>query len=404
MSKKISEKYNELIYNGYKELINDSVSITKIASILNERWGTNFAESSMRNRYENMERFGGYFVEDDEVYQDRLFNLAKQDLSLKKQRKVLVKERGMVEGIIKEVAEKDMVKELISEIMKRPCEHNLTLKVRNAQEANEAQVYTYGDVHYGYKNDEEYAVYNPQIAKNRLQTVYEQIYQDVVQNGYKGITIVDMADQIEGSALRVSQLVRIAMSMTEQAKDYADITIGLIEWLSKMLPDVQIVFLMISEDNHAQLRLFNTKRDDLPENLALLITNQVKTFIDTSHKFGAMKNVEFHSADELLVDFGEGYKAVFAHGHQYGRKDNILQLVEHRHEDVVALYVSAHWHRFSIKHKDVKLGTQQAMVFIPSVVGDTDFSKRLFVSSFPGFAKITIDLRSQIANAKVFRI
>ena len=106
----IPKKYNKLIYEGYTDLLNMGVPKTHIADILNERWGTDFPESSMRNRFER-EQIGSYQGGIDEAeYQEKLFTIAKQELRLKEQRKVLNKQRGMVDAIAREYAEQGAVR------------------------------------------------------------------------------------------------------------------------------------------------------------------------------------------------------------------------------------------------------------------------------------------------------
>ena len=169
--------------------------------------------------------------------------------------------------------------------------------------------------------------------------------------------------------------------------------------LSELLPDVKITYIMISKDNHSELRLYNTSRGDMPENLQEVIVESVKRDIETAHRYGGMKNIEFVYGDEVLVDFS-GYPVVFAHGHQYSRKDDILNEVEHQHNQFVAAYIGGHWHRYSIKYRDVKNGKQQCLIHLPSVVGDTDYSDSLHVSSLPGFCEVVIDSTLGTINAK----
>lgn len=403
---KIPQKYNKLIFEGYEELLNKGMPKSQIADILNERWGTDFPESSMRGRYER-ERIAGTGGMEEAEYQERLFTIARNDLRLKEQRKILVKQRGMVDAIASEYSQKKLVENVIVDVWgKDAMTHNEDAVVQVTPLSSEVNLYAYGDVHWGYEIDHPQFKYNNEIAKERMHTIYSSIVNDTKANGYKEIYIADLGDQIEGSALRVSQLIRITESMTQQAKNYANEVIKLIKMVAKELPDVKVNVLMISEDNHAQLRLFNTKRNELPENLALLITNQVEMIIDTLHEADVYKNLTFIQGDEIVLNLGEKtpYNVVFAHGHQYGRSENILEKTEQRHGHTTHLYVAGHWHQFSVKYKNVKDHGQQAMIFLPSVVGDTDFSETLFLSCYPGFLKISVDLTTRVSNAKLIRL
>lgn len=402
---KIPQKYNKLIFEGYEELLNKGVPKYQIADILNERWGTDFPESSMRGRYER-ERIAGTGGMEEAEYQERLFTIANNDLRLKEQRKILVKQRGMVDAIATEYSQKRLVESVIKDMWEKEMTHNEAVTLGSPRVSKEENIYAYGDVHWGYEIDHPQFQYNNEVAKGRMHKIFSDIIHDTKANGYKKIYIADLGDQIEGSSLRVSQLIRITESMTQQAKNYANEVIRLIKMVAKELPDVEVKFLMISEDNHGQLRLFNTKRNELPENLVLLITNQVEMVIDTLHEADVYKNLTFVAGDEIVLNLGEKtpYNVVFAHGHQYGRSEDILQKTEQRHGHTTHLYVAGHWHQFSVKYKNVKDQGQQAMIFLPSVVGDTDFSDTLFLSCYPGFLKITIDLDTRVSNAKLIRL
>lgn len=312
--------------------------------------------------------------------------------------------RSVVEQTAREYTEKSVVAETIANIWGKEPYHETEIQVFVQPKANEIHGYAFGDVHWGYTNNHPKMTYSAAIAEKRLWEIANKIIADTIRNDYKRIFIADLGDQIEGSALRVSQLLRIVETMTQQAKGYSDTFISILKWISKQLPDVEIQVLMVSDDNHGQLRLFNTKRDEMPDNLSVLITNAVKNTVDTAHEFGGMSNIEFITADEILVTVGNNFNIVFAHGHQYGRNEDILQKTAQRHDCTTHLMIAGHWHRYSIKYKNVIDGGQQAMVFLPSVVGDTDFSDQLFLSCYPGFAKITVDLENRVTNAELIRL
>jgi len=400
MSKKIPAEYNDIIYEGYEELIAIGLPITQIATVLNEKWGTDFPESSLRGRYNQEKgRVGMTPIEDDETYQKRLLNLAKEQLRLKHEQKVLVKERSVIDGMMRESTDKTAVSDAIVRLWETTPVHHELREVVSPQPSEVERGYSYSDVHDGYISDLIQNTYNPTITEERMTQLFDWIIADVKLWGYKKIFISDQGDDIEGAGLRISQLLRIAEEMTKQARHYANLITLLLKKLVKELPDVEITFIMISSDNHSELRLYNTKRGDMDENLQLLITNHVQSVVDTAHEYGGMQNLTFIQGDEIMMNFN-GRNIVFAHGHQYSKHDNILEQVEHRHNATVMGYIAGHWHRFSIKSRNVKNGAQQCLIHLPSVVGDTDFSETLFLSSLAGFCKIEINTTRGVMNAE----
>lgn len=396
MKSKIDAQYNDVIYEEYEKLLAVGVPITRIADLVNEKMGTDFAESSLRGRYKDEKnKREGADIQDDEEYQKRLLRLAEADIKLMFNRKVIQKERSVVNGLLRESADKSVVTEAIVNLWGEEPLHKNSAKVDFNQRTDLHEYkygYSFGDVHYGYKSDLAKNPYNPEIAAHRVRWMFDRIIWDVQEYGYKEIFLVDHGDSIEGSALRVSQLLNIAEDMTKQASSYTDLFIEGIKTLSKSLPNVLINVMMISSDNHSELRLYNTKRGDLPENLQSMIAHDVNRSISDIQEFGGLNNITFTYADEIYATFGgEENAIVFAHGHQYSRRENILEQVEHKHGKPVMAYIGGHWHSFSVKYKNVKNGVQQALIFLPPVVGDTDYSDSLFVSSLPGFCKIKID-------------
>lgn len=403
---KIPKKYDQIIFQKYSEYLERGYPITKIADLVNEDLGTDFPESSLRGRYQKMKISSSDGIDDYELEQ-KLFKIARQELKVKETQKVVVRQRAMVDARAREYSDKLAVESVIEKAWSKTPSHYTEVTKRHVPDGEWSIIYSYGDVHWGYEYNHSKFTYNTLVAYSRLEQMFQYIRQDVLENGYTSIIIADLGDQIEGASLRVSQLLRVAEAMTVQAKQYSEAIKHLIKWLSAELPHVKIKFCMVSEDNHAQLRTFSTKRDELPENLAMLITNNIQTMVDTAHEFGGLANVEFIHGDEIVLTIEGGdtpYNVAMSHGHQYGKGENLLDKLEQRHETSIHLGLFAHWHQFSVKYKNVKDGGQQALMFMPSVVGDTDFSERLFLSCYPGFVKIHVNTTYRMSNARAIRL
>lgn len=407
MKSKIGQEYNEVLYEEYDKLLAVGVPVVRIAELINEKLGTDFAESSIRGRYKQEKlRREGADIQDDEEYQKRLLRLAEADIKLMFNRKVVQKERAVVNGLLRESSDKSVFVDAMVQMWGEEPMHNTreTFVVEQSDYQDNIN-YHITDAHYGYMCELAKNPYNPHEAARRVRQAFVDMETDIVQNGYSIVTIVDHGDSIEGSALRVSQLLNIAEDMTRQASSYTDLIIECIETLSKNVPNVKINFVMISSDNHSELRLYNTKRGELPENMQLVIANDVGRHIKQAHKYGHMMNVTYVQGDEVILNFGttltgQDVNVVCAHGHQYTRRDNILEQVEHRHGVPVMAYIGGHWHSFSVKYKNVKNGIQQALIFLPPIVGDTDYSDSLFMSSQPGFCKTRVNSLKGHINAE----
>jgi len=373
----------------------------------NEIYDSGYSGEQLRSMYRNINRLNRTkkvsIESDKDSYDKQLDNIAKQELSIKENRNILNRQRSIVDMKVREYSDKKLASDTMMAVWGKETFHLTDVKIVKHIITPKITSYHYADVHWDYTIDLPQIKYNKEIAKLRLWEMANWIVNDVVTNGIKEFYLTDHADDIEGTSLRVGQLIKITEEMTKQAREYSNEIVTIIKWLSKQLPDVLIHFMMVSLDNHSQLRLYNTKRDEMDENLALLITNTVLNVVDTAHEYGGMENLDFTTADEILLTLGNDkpFNIVLAHGHQYSRNDNILEDTEKHHKCVTHLFIGGHWHRYSFKSKDVKDDAQQAIIFLPSVVGDTDFSEKLHVSCMAGFAKITIDTVKRNSNSEV---
>ncbi len=81
---------------------------------------------------------------------------------------------------------------------------------------------------------------------------------------------------------------------------------------------------------------------------------------------------------------------------QYNRTDNILDKVRHKFDQMVHALIGAHWHSYSHKNRNVSQGSQESLIGVNSIVGDTDYSKSLHLSGRAGFVKATVHVDENI--------
>lgn len=400
---KIKHNQRALVIQLYEEGLEQGLGPTAISHLINEQLNLDCAESTYRSLYKSYELERVLFREDKEDLQDRYTKLTQRELKIKETQKVLVRQRAVVDIPIKNMADKNLMLHIAEKIFGQPASHHKQMLLTHAGDtgAHYVPIYCYADVHWDYTiNDpDKHLFYNTTVAAERLDNFYSYVVLDARKHGYKKIYITDQADDIEGSALRVSQMLHIMEAMTRQAKGYGDYLIQKIEWLNDELPEVEIVFAHVSEDNHSQLRLHGTSRDELPEMLQDLVTNKIKTAVDIYHKCGKYLNFTYQAAGEIVIDF-EGMKGLFIHGHQYNKNDNILTDAGKRHETKLHFAVVAHWHVYSHKNKDLQRGIQESLIFLPAIVGQTDYAERNNWSGRAGFAKIKVYTKKKYVVSK----
>lgn len=386
---KIPVALNKAIYDFYEEMRGDGFGWQTCCDLFNDRYQSNYAESSLRTRYQQYKLMidNGQDVD----YEKELLVMERKQIKLELENKKLLRRKGVFTGILNEMKDKDIIKEIFQE--RWTTEDNIEPYFQDTRVIHTTHkgepIYAFGDVHLGFQyQGNGLAKYDIPEAIARVKNVMDCIIDDVRMHNYPKIKIVDLADQIEGSSLRVSQLAKIGADMAEQAKLYEELIMSCIEVLSKKLPTTFIEFHMISEDNHSDLRLFNTKRGDLPDNLSKLITNNVDKSIQIHQKYGALENIKFSHSPIWVVETST-LPTVFAHGHQFSKAPKTMH--EGASVDVgrpIGTLVVGHWHNASHTTLNFFNGAQQTVITAPSIVGDTDFAERLHLSNLPGFLKI----------------
>lgn len=390
---KIKRNQQALVLQLYADGLEQGLGPTAIAHSINDKLNLDCAESTYRSLWRRHELEKILFHEEQEEIQDHYTRITKREVANKLTQKQLVRQRAVVDIPIKRLADGELLKEIIKETFGKPAtiyNHHL-LEHAGDTGARYIPAYCYGDVHWDYtiNEPEKRLFYNVEEAKRKLDEVFSYIVLDTRKHNYKKIYVSDQGDDIEGSALRASQLLHIMNAMTRQAEQYSRYLAQKIKWLSEQLPEVEIVFIHIADDNHSQLRLHGTSRDELPEMLQHLVVASIQMALEAYQDCGHCTNVQYVAAGEAVIDF-EGLKGLFIHGHQYAKSDNILSEAGKRHETKIHFAVVAHWHSYAHKNKDLQRGIQESLIFLPAIVGQTDHAERNNWSGRAGFVKLKV--------------
>ena len=389
--KKIPLEYNKIIHDFYVVMRKQGHTFQAIADMFNHTYGVDFAESSLRTRYQN---YAKGLQDPDMDYEKELIKLEVQKSKVELDKKIVQRKRQAVNSDLNEIKDKQLTAMVFAEAFKdaegfEAYEYKeievLTIK------GTKDPIYAGSDVHMGYE-DRANDLYGTEEARDRLMTMAKTIIEDVRASGVKEFTLIEGGDQIEGRALRVSQLERTAEHMGEQAKLFMITYMDVIKLMSKELPDVMINFKFVSEDNHSDLRLFKTGRGDLQDNLSVVIANGIAMAVQTAQEYDGLLNVDFEFGAEILIEGIHTLPMLIAHGHQYKADPKAMHAqAEQRHDRKIGVMIVGHWHNYKHTTLEYTQGTQQAVVHLPALVGETDFGKRIFRRNLPGFLRIDPD-------------
>lgn len=386
-----SYKYSD-VHDFYAKRISEGTPVTKIAREYNLKEGKNYAESTLRNKYEDYERqVIGSMRADDIMKRERLADAREMRLDQRQQKQL--RREAFYKSEVRRVSEVDLIAEICKEVH---GEYDSSINVKaleiievSPKSTNNSPFLIMGDAHAGYEYD---GLYNDGIFLSRMKRAFDEMYTYIKENELEQVNILEMGDQIEGTGLRKSQLAYTSQMMTMQAAMYEEVFSELLEQLAERVPDTKIVVYFITSDNHSEIRAHNTGPKGLKDHFAENIGRGLKREVETAHKYGGLLNVEFNISDEFFLKTEQGQTLYAAHGHNNSK--NMEMLPKQVYDDLGEtpdIIITGHWHQFRYLTRQVKDGFMGATITSPSIVGDTDFSNQLHLSSLPGILVLEID-------------
>lgn len=302
---------------------------------------------------------------DDEI--PEISEYMQRKIELQKERVKISDERIQVNAYIRQLAREETIKEIAlkcaqemnSKKMLRPNNNNFyTDKNKNSA------IVCLSDWHYGIDINNYWNVYNPDIAKERVAKLREEVRDLCVRNNVKDLHVVNLSDLIAG---------RIHLGLRLESRfDVITQTIQVSEILAELLNDWAADFEINYYDcldNHSRLEPNKKDAMDL-ESLARIIPWYLKERLD--------KSIVIHENeyDEGIITFKcHGYEIVGVHGDhdKLSTVVNNMSLMTHKHYDLV---VTAHLHHFSAdeQHETVVLSNG-------SLMGVDTYAKNLRLTS-----------------------
>lgn len=383
------------VYDDYYSGVYEGSTLKDIGDLLNSTFEVKFKkpysfdESAYRKTYKNIK--DGIDIGIKEGTSDaEIAKIAEARNKLQVDKRIANKQRQEANNTLRILADNEIIKQTLTEVIGCNFYDNDFITINFNVKSNNNKglpIYCLSDVHYGYQADAINNHYNDEIATDRIKKFFEFVYNDVKKNGYKEIYIADCGDMIEGSTLRISQLVNITELIIEQSLHYVDIISGCLIELTKKLKDTMIRYSCVTDANHQQLRHFSGKPNEfINEDFGLIIYHLLNEKLKTYNK------IDINGADIIFADVDDMCIA-FAHGHQFGKLDaiNYIKKVLNKDADCV---IQGHWHSFNVENYNLKveddIWKQQYIITLPAVCGNTDYAVKKGYSSIPAGLKLLI--------------
>ena len=294
-----------------------------------------------------------------------------KDIRLEKVK--LSDERVQNNAFIRRMAREDTIKEIAHEYAKQMNKDKVLefhpVSSKFDLTAKQEGILCLSDWHYGIVVDSYFNKYDPDVCKERIQTLQDKVISKGLKLGVSKIHVVNLADLIAG---RIHQTIRL-QSRIDTVTQIMDVSEILAEFLANLSSYFKIEYYDCL-DNHSRLEPNKSESLDL-ESLARI----TKWFL--KERLANRKDVIYihdNIISEDIITFEVlGHKIVAAHGHKDKSSKVIdnLTLFTKEHYDLV---LSAHEHHFSADEKNNTIRFSSG-----TLMGSDDYSESLRLTSTP---------------------
>ena len=319
---------------------NSDITWNQLSGIMNYNLNQCKSESYYRKKCSRMYR-EGLLTEtksDENELSDVLKDLIRET---KKERFKLSEERTQNNAYIRKLSREETLKEIAKDfsdkmtskkLLQNVCEYHCFVK-----DANKQGILLLSDWHYGMDIDNYFNTYNPEICRQRVSKLRDEVISIGIEQKITKLYVVNLSDLIAG---RIHLTIRL-----ESRRDVISQVMEVSEILAELLSDLSNYFDIVYTDvmdNHS--RLEPNKKDSLElETLVRIIPWYLK---ERLADFSNILFIENTFADDIAAFKVFDFNVVAVHGH----KDKPNKVIENlsamtrRRNDLV---LSAHFHHFS---------------------------------------------------------
>ncbi len=235
----------------------------------------------------------------------------------------------------------------------------------------------FGDIHYGKEFESLNNKYNCDIAHSRMQNLLNKTIKIVHNEQFEKIKVLNLADDIEGMTLRASQLTALQIGLTDQVIEFSKM---MASWLNELSRYVEIEYIHVPSANHTEIRPFNSKRGQFPEeDLEKVIMNYIHDSLLDNNR------IEIPINKNGIVPFKiVGYDAIALHGHQLKNKQNAIKDLSFQYHKFFNYLYLGHFHHSDYMTTGATESANCEMIQVPSVMGSDTYSDSLGLAAKAG--------------------
>jgi len=354
-----------ILYYGFnkKEL---NLTWEDIADILNDVFNEHLNWDSTRQRFNSYKKDYPVVEESDDELMDAL-------VELKKERTKLSDVQTQINADIRRMSREETLKEIALTAAGQLNERfNLAPKCRyisGTKKVHNSAVLQISDWHYGIDIDNFWNVFSPEIAKERISKLRDEVIKIISKEEVSDLYIVNLGDLIAG---RIHLPLRLNSRI-----DTVTQTIQVSELLAQLLAELSVyvknLYYYSTTDNHSRVEPIKDNSLDL---------ESFSRFTDwwLKERLKECTNIIFNDnmyGDDIVTFNIYDYKFVAVHGD----KDKPAKVVHNmtamtqKHYDMI---LTAHLHHFSGNEEN-----ESILLSNGSLMGTDDYAEKLRLSSRP---------------------
>ena len=231
------------------------------------------------------------------------------------------------------------------------------------------------DIHFGACFESENNSYSPEIFRDRLEFLTENIFKFIEEKKLNKLHIFCLGDVLQG-IIRVSDL---KINDSSIVKSTVEISRLLAMFLNSISKYVDVEYYHVPSSNHTQLRPIGTKASELmDEDLEYIIGNYIKDLCSNNDRINVNLAEDHVQYIETVIN---GFNIIAMHGHQIRNIENALKDLSFQKGTIIDYLFLGHFH--AGKNISVSEGcTGDIETYVcPSFVGSDPYSDSIMRGS-----------------------
>lgn len=362
-----NENKTQYLYRIASNKENFNLSWENIRCLMLEYFGDSRSPGAWRKKFARLKANPSSGIDED-VFQ----GLSDAIIQLKKEAIKLSDQRTQINADLRKIAREEELKEIAETAAKIVAQNRYLSMPRKITDKgyNEA-ILVISDWHYGINIDNYYNKYSPEICRERVQRLEDEVYDVLATEGITRLYVVNLGDMIAGiihNSIRYQSKVDVITQVLEVSTIIADFLNNLSKYFVIDYYDTLDNHSRIDVNKHDSTKLAQLSRITGPYLKALLQNNP---------------NITIHPMNEnptesiIRFDTAFGHKIAGVHGDK-DKPNQVIDNVRGYANESVDLILSAHRHHFSADEKNFTL-----LVCNGSLMGTDEFAENLRLSSEP---------------------